>query len=195
MTNSLFAAAKAAAPTTKKGKEKPEVILGQESEELLKTYQEACAAYDTAEATKTVLHGMVLEQGRKSFIDLYKKSGAYPGSFKLVAGQSSVMIVPTDRYAKVDDSRKAELTQKYGDAIITETTKYGFNPVVLEKYQSVIEKMIMECDSIPMQDKMALICAETSAVVTKGTIERLLTFPCAETALIDVQPVIQVKNV
>jgi len=192
---SLFAAAKTAAPTTKKTKEKAQVELPPEERELLSAYNAACVDFDNAEAQKTVLHGMVLEHGRAAFLKLFKQNGSYPGSFKLVSGDAGVMIVPTDRYTKVDSDRAKVLTNKYGPEIVTETTKFAFNPIVLEKYQQEIEKMIMDCTAIPMEDKMMLVVADTAITVTKGSIERLMTFPSPEQALMDLSPIIQVKNV
>jgi hypothetical protein len=133
--------------------------------------------------------------GRKAFLDLYRTGRHNPDSFIIEASDDlHIMYLPTDKYKTIDAERSRYLREKYGEAITSEATEYGFDAELLERYAEAISTAIMNAPEIPEEDKPRLIVAKTKYSVAKGSIDRLLDSPDPSEMLEEIQPVIQLKR-
>lgn len=198
MAKNLFTSAKSTASTKKADKH--------ESVEISKFFEKdlaRMAAIDselaTLEAERATLDAGVREAAKDSMIKLYQQKNAFPGTLKVVAGKQSFMFITCDKYIKIDEARATELSETYGEEVITEKTVYTLNPALVDKYGQVLSDLIMGSKKISAQDKEDLIKADTAWSVAKGTIEKLRNATFAKFNLgqliEDLKPIFQIKSI
>jgi len=181
--------------TTKKV-EKHEVVNLPELKDSLSRMAEINAKLAELEAEKATLDGEVREAGKEAMIGLYNSKKSFPETLKVVAGNMSFQFITSDRYLKIDEDRAAELSELYGEEIITEDTKFSFNTAILMKYQDHISDLLMGSKKISDDDKENLLESETSLSITKGTIKELMKYgEDVEPIIEDIQPVFSIKSV
>lgn len=152
------------------------------------------------EAEGKMLEGIVKEIGKSKFIDLYSKTRVNPGSFILQGEQGGqMMCIVMDKYLTIDSERAEQLKSNFGDDTVTTAVEYSFNPLLLEKYESILSELISNCTEISEEDKGELIVAKPKYSVAKGMIQRVGAIagnnPERMNAVINsIQPVIQLKN-
>ncbi len=131
-----------------------------------------------------------------NYCNIYRKNKSNPGTIEIQSDSNdSFLLAPNDKYITVNKERADELKGKYGDDIVTETTKYAFNPDLLEKYADILSDLIQNCSDIDDDDKDNLIVAENAFTVAKGSIDRALTLGKDVKEFIDdIQPIFQVKS-
>lgn len=199
----LFKKAKDKAVSAPAKASKEEVIVNDPKFHLnLSRLAEVNRQVDELSAEAAILAAEVKEKAIKEFTNLYDKSGKYPGSFILrgsgLKGQptASLMFIPTDKYIKIGKERFEELTEKFGEELVTEKTVYTMNTELVEKYGEVISDLISKCKDISKDDKEKLISATSSYEIKKGTITELPTYPATITEMLeDIKPIFQMKNV
>lgn len=209
----LFKKAKETGPSAKPTKQKTEVVIKDKAfHATMHRLAEVNRQKDELEAEATILTGEVKERSISEFVKLYNTTDKFPGSFNVIATgavgkeNSSLMIIPTDRYLKVDEDRYIELIEKYGVGTITEeTTVYTMDAKLIEKYGEIISNLIENCKKIDEEDKEALIAATTSYSIKKGTINDIPSLikelakkkkKATVTSMIEeIRPVYQIKNV
>jgi len=149
------------------------------------------------EAEKATLDSVVREAGKTAMINLYNQKNAFPGSIKVVAGTRSFLFITADKYIKIDEIRAKELSEMYGEEIVTEKTVFTLNPTLVEKYSQVLSDLIMNSKKITDQDKENLIESNSSWTVAKGMIEKLRNTTFAKfnltTLIEDLRPIFSVK--
>ena len=196
---SLFA--KAAATTTAKAKTDKHSVLVTEAQfpnlkEVIKDFNAGQVLLKETEGQVEMLKAQILNAGKEVFTQECTKLNRYVGSFNLVAENGAkVMIVPMDKYTKVEADKYAMLVAKYGPNVVKEKTEYSFDPEVLERNMEAIENAIMNCVGLSDIDKANLIVPKTTYVIAKGTIESLHNKPNPSEALTDFSPIIMIKNV
>jgi hypothetical protein len=200
MTTSLFAKAKADATTTKSKTEKHSVLVTDEQfpnlKEVIRDFNAGQVLLKETEGQVEMLKAQILNAGREVFTKECVKLNRYVGSFNLVGENGAkVMIVPMDKYTKVEADKYAMLLSKYGSNFVKEKTEYSFNPEVLERNMEAIEMAIMNCPTLSDLDKANLIIPKTTYEIAKGTIEGLHNKPNPTEALLDFSPIIMIKNV
>ena len=133
---------------------------------------------------------------KEKFVELYQSNRSNPNTFLIKDGEGCVMVIPTDRYISIkDEDRANQLIEEYGDDIITIDEKYYFNPQVLERNMSAIEKLIMDAKTISDDDKRNLLVKEVKYSISKGYIDKLAVYGNKiETVIDDIQPIITLKN-
>ena len=133
---------------------------------------------------------------KEKFVELYQSNRSNPNTFLIKDGDGCVMVIPTDRYISIkDEDRANQLMEEYGDDIITIDEKYYFNPQVLERNMSAIEKIIMDAKTISDDDKRNLLVKEVKYSISKGYIDKLAVYGNKiETVIDDIQPIITLKN-
>lgn len=198
-TTNLFKAAKTETAPKAKKSDKLEVIVQDKTLEAnMKKLAKVNEQLDSLTAEAKELTGEIKPRIQEEFVKQYKKDGKYPGSFNLIAGSSSVMVVPTDRYITIDKERKEELVETYGNEIAEEKDTYIMDTEMIEKYGDIISDLISKCKKIAEEDKPKLIRVETKYTVKKGTISVLLEkfkkFSISN-VIEDIRPVFQMKNV
>jgi hypothetical protein len=198
MKNLFDKAKKTPSKTTKATNDKVRVNPDMEDfYESIEELEELKAKEKSLKAKIGMLTNEIKTVGTDEFVKLYGETGRCPGSFMLesVEGENTaqIMFVPTDRYIKIDEDQANDLTEEFGDDIITEGTSYGFNKKLLEKYSEEISEAIMNSD-IPQKDKEKIITASTTYSVAKGTIEKMADYGNIEEVMEKVRPVIQLKG-
>jgi hypothetical protein len=129
-----------------------------EEEKLIKTKVES-------------LEGIVKEKGKDWFLTLYGDKGVNPNTFILESEDAQVMVLPMDKYLKLDEERANEIKEMFGKDYIQEKIEYKFNNELLEKHFSKIEKALEGIKGIPQEDKDNLISATASYSIKSGTID------------------------
>lgn len=201
----LFKAAKEKGATASPKVQKQEIVIKDAKFHLnLSRLVEVNRQIDELSAESTILSAEVKERSIQEFINLYNNEGKYPGSFLIKAEGmkktpvASLMFIPTDKYIKIGEDRYNELTEEFGEHIVTEKTTYTMNADLIEKYGEIISDLIGNCKKIDEEDKKKLISAVTSYEVTKGTISELTDEKykkfTVEHMLTEIKPVYQVKN-
>lgn len=199
--SNLFETATQTTPSKAKGsKEYQKVVISDEVRPdfslHLEKLEEIRTQLANLKADEEMLAGEVKEVAKVEYMRLYKEQGTNPKTF-LICGENGgqFMVQVTDRYAKVDEARSADLMQKYGKDIITKSTTFQFNNAILNKEGNMekITKAIMASE-LTDAEKNALIQAKTDITVTKGTIDGLTRFENMEEAFMDIEPVIALKN-
>ena len=183
---------------TSKKVDKHEVVeIAKRFEGDLKRMAEIDIAMAALEAEKATLDSGVSEAGKTAMIDLYNKKSSFPGSIKMVAGLRSFLFITTDKYLKIDEDRAKELSETYGEEVVTEKTVFTLNPTLVEKYSQVLSDLIIHSKKISDQDKENLIESNTSWTVTKGMIDKLRNATFAKfnlsTLIEDLRPIFSVK--
>lgn len=205
-SGTIFSQAKATAqPKEKKDDKHLEVIVPEKefagfnakirrNSELEKIIEDASGELETNK-------GEIREFGKKKFVQLVNEKKCNPNTFKLRGegkDSAAIMIVPTDRYIKIDQERAEQLTETYGEEIVESETTFSFNTEVLMKYEKEISDMIKNNAKISAEDKAKLIVADTKYTVKKGTIDRLYDYfgetKKVEEVFTQIQPVFQVKG-
>ena len=191
----LFKTAKANPEKKVASKEKVSIqvdYLSHEIERLAKIQEEI----DLLSAEAKLLHEQVKDAGINEFVNLFESSSKYPGSFNIESENASVMFIPSDRYSKIDEERSNELTKKYGEGIVEESTTYIMDSILIEKYGEVISDLILNSKKIEDSDKDKLISAKVDYSITKGTISVLNEYNLYDMKEIisDIKPVFMLKN-
>lgn len=132
-------------------------------------------------------------RGKECHLEYYKENGKNTDSFILESSDCSVMVIPTDKYKKIDEERSSELQKKWGEEISTVKTTFIFNTELLEKYGEEISALIMNSKKIAEHDKERLIEAKVEYSVAKGAIDKAPSGR-EEEYLEDINPIFMFKN-
>jgi len=201
-TKNLFAKAKKTQKTSTAKKDDKTIVNvpGTEFAEKLEKFATLKAQMDELKADLAMSQEFVMSVGMDEYANLVESKKSNPGSFILASETGGrVMILPTKRYIKIDEAAAETLTETYGEGIVDETTKYGFNTDVLMRNMDAISAALMESDALSAEDKENLIEATTSYTIQKDTLDKVYTLAkesgndVAE-VLEDIQPVVQMKN-
>lgn len=118
------------------------------------------------------LEGIVKEITQDEFLKLFIEKGINPNTFVVESDDAQVMVLPMDKYLKVDSERYGQLKEMFGEEYVQEKVEYKFNNELLEKHFSKIEKALESIKGIPQEDKDNLITATASYSVKSGTIDQ-----------------------
>lgn len=191
------AVSKATDKKTKKNDKLTVNIPGKDFDNLLIDFVQTKSDFDRVKSRLAMVQGMVKDVSVDKYVDLYKSQKKNPSSFIITSdSNASFQMVPTDGYLSINKERADELKDKYGDGIVTEDTKFAFNPDLLAKYAQVISDLIQTSQDIDPEDKGKLIVAEQKFSVSKGTIDKALTVGVnvdVKEFIEDVQPTFQMK--
>lgn len=152
------------------------------------------------EAEKDIITDELKDIAKSEWVELYEKTGKYPGSVMLEGKNkldtAQFMFVPSDKYISINEERAEELTEKYGEEIVTETTEYSFDKEMVDKYGEIISTLISESDEIDEDDKEKIIKAVTKFTIAKGTIEKMNEFDGVSVGevMTEIKPVIAIKT-
>jgi len=201
----LFKKAKEQGATASPKAQKVEIEINEPKFHLMVSrYVELSDQINELSAEASILHAETKERGIAEFTKLYEETGKYPGSFLIKAtgmkksAPASFMMIPTDKYIKIDEDRYNELTAEFGEDVATEETTYQMDSKLVEKYGEIISELITNCKKIKDSDKDKLINAVTSYSVAKGTISDLKNEKfkgnSIEDMLTEIKPVYQLKG-
>lgn len=184
----MFAAKVKTTATTKKSNHQIHTISGSDCAR----YSELKSVIENATGKLKMIEGKLKEQVKTIFVEEYNKIGKCPDNFKIQdeTGKNLLGIV-MDKYITCD-AQKYELLN---DAeLVEEKRTFTFNPELLEKYQSVIENLLVNCDEIDENDKPNLIEGVITYNVKKGAIEELANQEQSIDELFSlIQPIVQLK--
>jgi len=186
--------------TTKKAKtnDKPTInIDGDEFKANLKAFVRLSKQEKEIKTQLAMVKGYIKETSLDKWYSLYKTNGSYPGSVIVTNdSEDSYMFAPSDKYITLNDDRAKELTDKYGDDIVTEDVVFSFKTDLLMKYAEVLTGLIQNSPDIDDDDKNNLIVAKKSISVAKGSIEKALTVGDGDVEgfLSDIQPIYMMKT-
>ena len=192
---SLFGSAKVK-PTKASPKSDKTTIVIPGLETKLKELQSIKAEIEDLKAQLTGITDEVKGISKEKFIELYKANHENPNTFIIQDGEGCVMVLPMDKYIKIEDEARAEqLIAEYGEDTVTIVRKFYFTPEVLARNQEAIEKLIMESKDISESDKENLITQEVEYSIAKGFIDKLYPFGDRMGNVIDdIQPIFMLKN-
>lgn len=203
---SLFEKAKGKAKPAAAKKGKEEIVITSEAD--FKNIAELSRINDeiaSLTAQKEMIYGDVKQLGVSKFVEKYEAEKKYTESFKIVVRKEGsndtavVQIQPTDKYIKIDEDKATLLKNKYGEGIVDEQTTYSFDNDMLDKYGSIISKLIEDSKDIAEADKAKLIKADTKLAVKKGSIKEFRSNDnmrkfSVEEITNDLLPVFQIKG-
>lgn len=193
---SLFGSAKTE-QKTKKAKDKVVVEVDGLEQKLLEI-DSLKAQIDDLKSQLVGITDEVKDISIEKFTKLFKDQQTNPNSFIIRSGDGCVMVVPSDKYIKIDAAdleRVNYLRSKYGRSIVTEQEKFYLNPKVFERNREVLEELIGNSNSITEDDKENLFLREIEYAVAKGSIDRLLQLGTnMQQAISDLQPIFSLKN-
>ena len=172
-------------------------IAGEEFDRNLTNVAVLETLIDQLTAELEMAKGYVKEIGVKTFVDVYIKTGGYPGSFIISSdNQSSFLMTPMDKYIKCDEARFEELKDTYGEDVVTEKNEFVLNSALLEKYGEVLSDLIQNSPDIDDDDKLELIQGKVTYSVSKGAIEKAFTWGKGKVAdfMTSIQPIFAMKG-
>ena len=187
---SLFGAAKAAPKTAASKKEKESVVVAGIADEIAR-YDELKAIINNAKAEQEVIGGRLKETGVNQYLEIYQERRRNPDTFNLADRDEKIMFIVMDKYKKVEPE-KAALLENY-DGLLETTTKYSFNPEILDRVGEVVSRIITDSSLLTQQDKDNLIIAETSVSIKKGTIDRLMDYENPVEIFALIEPILALK--
>jgi hypothetical protein len=201
MAKNLFAKAKKTKKASAKKDDKLMInVSGEEFAEKLTKFATLKAQMDELKSELAMSQAFVKEIGTNEFAKLFETKKVNIGSFIMTSDDGGrVMVLPTKKYIKIDESGAEMLQETYGEDIVTENTKYGFNTKILMKNMDVISDLIQESTDISEEDKENLIEATTTYSVEKDALDKVYTL-AQETktevleVIEDLQPVIMLKS-
>lgn len=199
----IFAAAKEKAADTKNAatasKHLEIEVHNNELQQNISRLAEVNQQLDSLDAEAKMLTSSIKQNAVNIFVDRYKKDNKNPGTFVLRAKgenhNASLMFIAKDQYIKIDQERYNTLKAQYGDSIVNEETTYVMDSALVEKYSSVLSKLIFESKEISPEDKENLIKAAVSYSVAKGTINKVQEYGDVAKVVEDVNPVYMMRNV
>lgn len=166
--------------------------------------EELKVAIDNHDSLKTQIDTLTMElaesdslikaEGKKVFLDIFKKEKKNPNSFIIDCDGSVIMYIPTDNYTKIDEERAEVLASKYGEDVIDEKVEYTFNKELLEQYQEVLSELISNSKKIKEEDKANLIKATVAYKVAKGTVDTLVSAANMDEMFDDLGVIVQLKR-
>lgn len=175
-------------------------VKGKEFAEKLKKFANLKAQMDELKTEMAMTQEYVKSVGIDEYVKLVETSKVNSGSFILTSEtEGRVMILPTKKYIKINEETAEVLTETYGEDIVSETTKYGFNTDVLTRNMDAISEALLKSDALSDEDKEKLIEATTTYAVKKDTLDKVYTLSkesgnSVKEVIEDIQPVIQMKN-
>jgi len=184
----------------KKVAEKHEVVsLDPSFETSLSRMNEIDQTLAALKSEREILDAEVREASKQKMIGLYNEKKSFPGTLKVLAGNMMLQFITMDKYIKIDQERASELSERYGNQIISEETVYSFNPDLLEKYSQVLSDLILNSKKIEEADKARLIESTTSIGITKGTVKNLRNEDYAKfnlsSVIEDIKPIFAIKSI
>ena len=195
MATNMFDNAKQKKATAKK--ETHEIVNLPEIEDSVLKIIELNAKIAELEAERETVDSEIREKGKDAFIKLYEERKKFPGTLKVVAGSANFQFITSDRYKKIDEDGFEELSEKYGDEIVSEETKFSFNTAILMKHKDHISNLLMNSKVLSEADKENLLESEITYTVKKGVIKDLFSFikKGVNSIVADIQPVFSIKSV
>ena len=197
----MFAKAKPAKKVAAKKDDKIIVdVKGKEFAEKLEKFATLKSQMDEMKAEMAMSQEFVKAVGIEEFAGLVDEKKINVGSFILASETGGrVMVLPTKKYIKIDESAAENLIEVYGEDIVEETTKYGFNTKVLMRNMEVISDILLGSDQISDNDKENLIEQTTTHAVAKETLDKVYTLAkesgnSIADVIEDIQPVTMLKN-
>ena len=199
---SVFGSAKLKT-NAKLAKDKPVVTVTGLEGKLLE-YTDINADLTDTEAQLGAVTDEIKNVSREKFTELYLANKENPHTFLIQAGDECVMVIPSDKYEKVDDEARADqLKEEYGKDVVTVTERFYFNPTVIERngmaIRNLVDNLIINAKDISEDDKANLLTKEISYAITKGTVNSLVEYAASAktdiaTVVKDIRPIFQLKN-
>lgn len=197
----LFGQAKktGAKTTTKKGTEKTRISIDTveffENIEDMNTLQ---TRMKSDKAKLDMISDEVKDLAKVKWAEQFETEGKNPGSVMLestVNGDTAqVMFIAQDKYITIGEERAEELSETFGEDIVSEDTTFSFDSRMIAKYGEVLSNLIMGSDDIEEADKAKIIKAATKYSVAKGTIEKLDNYGDVSSVMEAVRPVVMLKG-
>lgn len=161
------------------------------------------------EAKIATLKEDIKQIGMEKWIDVYKNKAKNPESIDLVSSKGNMILYGVQRKytVKCDDKVMLALNTKYADMLakkktvdvpqpklVTENKEYIIKDGFIEKYATVLSKLISECKDIKPEDKNFLK-VKKSYTVDKDAIDWMIDSGVEATEYItDLSPVQFVKE-
>lgn len=191
MSANLFATT-TTTPKTAKGKTEKKTILVSKLSGKVGEFLKAKQDEETAKAKKETLASEIKEEGVKLFLNEYKVDKKVPENFNISDNKNNkVLFIVNDKYTTVTEEKailikeidKQNLAalkkakQEFKHIPLLETVKtYTMDAKLVEKYATILSKLILECDEIEADDKTNLIKGTETYVVAKGAVNRLMDY-------------------
>lgn len=191
-------------PATKKTAKKDDKIIvdvkGEDFAKNLNTFATLKSQIDDLTSELEMAKSVVKEFGTGEYVKLIEEKKINVGSFILASDDGGrVMIAPTKKYIKIDESGAETLQESYGDEIVSEDTKFSFNTKILMANMDTISDLIQSSPDISDADKENLLEAKTSYSVEKDALDKVYTLSQESgndvlDVIEDLQPIVMLKN-
>lgn len=146
-----------------------------------------------------VVADQIKDTGKIEWTKIFENSGVNPGSIIVESTKDGktarVMIAPSDKYLTIDKVRADELTEKYGEDVISEDTTFMLDTEMINKYGEVISGLIENCEEIEDEDREKIIKAVVKYSIKKGTIDKLKQFGNVSDVMEQVNPIVAMRDV
>jgi hypothetical protein len=189
-TESLFGMAKTAPAKAASKKEKESVQVNGIASDIAR-YDELKEIINNAKAEQELIGGSLKQMGKQKFLELYERRDLKPDNFNLSDADEKILFIVMDKYKKVEPE-KASILESY-DGLLETTTTYSFNPEVLERIGATVSKIIMESKLLSDEDKRNLLISETTTVIKKGSIDRLMQYDDPAVVFDLIEPILALK--
>jgi delta 1-pyrroline-5-carboxylate dehydrogenase len=186
--------------TTKAKKETHKIIKvdGEDFAEKLKKFNELKNEIKNRTAEQKSIEGEIKEISLEEYIKLYEQLKRNPESIKIESVNGDrVMFVVTKKYSgAVDEERAEELREKYGDAIVEESSELVMDNNLLNKYSDELEELIMSADFMTDEEKENLFVEKVKFAIKSEAINEAFTSGSGdvEELITDLNPVIMLKQ-
>lgn len=125
----------------------------------------------TSEANE--IQERVKGEGISTFVKLYETEGSYPGSFVMQSEGAQIMVVPSEKYIKINEEKANELSLQWGDNIVEEVKTYSTDAKLFTKYKDVIESFLATSPEISEEDREKFFVEKSEFQIRKGTLSSL----------------------
>ena len=179
--------AQAAESSTTKTTEKPS---GDVSETLIKKFKKLDAQSKILSGELSQVKDQLKDEYFEQFLSKYAEQGICPPcTWENIGVQWSIK----DAYPKLTADRYQDLNNEFKD-IAVESTVYTFNTKVLERNMRAIEKAIVGCKDISLEDKTNLLVKKTTHAIRKGTLANASHYGDAEKVINSIMPIMALKS-
>lgn len=163
--------------TVKKDTKPVAKVPGEDFSKKLKMFNDLKLEIKNKTAEQKSIEGDIKATALEEYVKLYTSMKRNPESIKVEsdAGDKVMFIVAKKYSGAVDEERADDLRERYGDAIVEETSELIMNNKLLNKYSDKLEELIMSADFMTEDEKEDLFVDKVTFKITPDAINEAFT--------------------
>jgi hypothetical protein len=163
---------------------------GEVSETLIRKFKKLDAQNKILVGELSQVKDQLKDEYFEQFLTTYTDQGICPPcTWENIGVQWSIK----DAYPKLTLDRFQQLNNEFNN-IAEEKTVYQFNTSVLERNMAAIEKAIVGCKDISLEDKANLLVKKTTHAIRKGVLSNASHYGDIEKVIMSVMPIMALKS-